>query len=274
MNFNGNALNSTVYLETNSDVTIYTGGDIDTSGNTGINNMTQYAPALAIYGLPGCFDIKLAGNGNIFGHVYAPEAYLHMGGSGGIYAAVGAFFVKQIQINGNMAFHYDEIIGLIMSLPIWVSTQPRNQTVAVGSNVTFTVLTGGGPPRNYRWFFNQTNLLASGITNSSLSLTNVQLTNAGNYSVVVTNVFNAVTSAPASLIVYTDATPTLTVTAGSTDGRFQFSITGVTGLNYTVQASTNLVDWIPLQTNSSPFSFLDTNGNFFSQRFYRSVYLP
>ena len=127
---------------------------------------------------------------------------------------------------------------------------------------------------NYRWFFNQTNLLASG-TNSFLSLTNVQLTNAGNYSVIVTNWFNGVTSTPpASLIVYTDATPTLSVPSNSTNGQFQFSITGVTGLNYTVLASTNLVDWIPLKTNISPFNFVDTNVILFPQRFYRSVYLP
>ena len=143
-----------------------------------------------------------------------------------------------------------------------------------GNNVTFSVSTAGGTPMNYRWFFNQTNLLASG-TNSFLSLTNVQLTNAGNYSVIVTNWFNGVTSTPpASLIVYTDATPTLSVPSNSTNGQFQFSITGVTGLNYTVLASTNLVDWIPLKTNISPFNFVDTNVILFPQRFYRSVYLP
>src|SRR5262249_20679234 len=33
LNFNGNAQNTTLWLETNSDVTIYSGADVDTTGN-------------------------------------------------------------------------------------------------------------------------------------------------------------------------------------------------------------------------------------------------
>ena len=113
LSFNGNGMNSTMWVETNSDVTIYTGASIDTSGNAGINNIAQYAPAFAIYGLPGCTDIDIRGNGNIVAYVYAPEAFLHMGGAGGTYAGIGAFFVRQIQLNGNMDFHYDEQLKLI-----------------------------------------------------------------------------------------------------------------------------------------------------------------
>jgi hypothetical protein len=113
LNFKGNGVSSTMYGETNSDVTIYAGAPIDTTGNAGINNQAQYAPAFAIYGLPGCTDIILAGSGNIVAYVYAPEAFLHMGGSGGTYAGVGAFFVHNIQLNGNMGFHYDEALKLI-----------------------------------------------------------------------------------------------------------------------------------------------------------------
>jgi hypothetical protein len=91
--------------------------------------------------------------------------------------------------------------------------------------------------------------------------------------VVVTNIYGSVTSAPASLIIYSNATPTLTVDSASTNGQFQFDILGVTGLNYSVQASTNLMNWVPLQTNVSPFTFIDTNSTAFPQRFYRSVFM-
>lgn len=124
LTFNGNAANSTMWVETNSDLTIYTGGDIDTKGNTGINNISQYAPAFAIFGLPpgvdtagdnvsGCLNLALAGSGSIVAYVYAPQTFLHMGGSGGAYAAVGAFVVNNIQLNGNMSFHYDEALKLL-----------------------------------------------------------------------------------------------------------------------------------------------------------------
>jgi hypothetical protein len=39
-----------------------------------------------------------------------------------------------------------------------------------------------------------------------------------------------------------------------------------------VEASSNLIDWVALQTNVSPFTFIDKNPTAFPQRFYRSVF--
>jgi len=54
----------------------------------------------------------------------------------------------------------------------------------------------------FRWYFNQTNLLA-GATNASLTLTNVQLGQAGSYSVLVTNLYGSALSSNVALNVYT-----------------------------------------------------------------------
>jgi len=81
-----------------------------------------------------------------------------------------------------------------------ITAQPTNQTVLQSSNAAFSVTATGTAPLNYQWWFNTTNALVGG-TNSSLSLTNVQTTNAGNYSVVITNLAGSVTSAVASLTV-------------------------------------------------------------------------
>jgi hypothetical protein len=35
-----------------------------------------------------------------------------------------------------------------------------------------------------------------------------------------------------------------------------------------------LSGWMPLQTNVSPFTFIDTNAAAFPARFYRAQYLP
>lgn len=75
-------------------------------------------------------------------------------------------------------------------------------------------------------------------------------------------------------MVYSNATPTLTVDSASTNGQFQFDILGVTGLRYSVETSSNLIDWMPLQTNVSPFTFVDTNSTALPQRFYRSLWVP
>jgi Fibronectin type III domain len=54
-------------------------------------------------------------------------------------------------------------------------------------------------------------------------------------------------------------------------GQFSFTVSGTSNSQYIVQASTNLVNWVSLQTNTSPFSFVDPNARQFSHRFYRTV---
>ena len=71
-------------------------------------------------------------------------------------------------------------------------------------NVTFTVYPSGTPPIRFQWRFNDTNL--SGATNSSLVLSNVQWTNAGAYSVVLSNSVGQATSSNALLVLGSIAT--------------------------------------------------------------------
>jgi len=61
----------------------------------------------------------------------------------------------------------------------------------------------------------------------------------------------------------------------STNGEFQFQLTGQIGSNYVIQASTNLTTWIRLATNaisgSGSFLFNDPSATNFSQRYYRAL---
>jgi hypothetical protein len=71
--------------------------------------------------------------------------------------------------------------------------------------------------------------------------------------------------------------PAESATLGSTaygNGRYAFVVSGASGYKYMVQASTDLVNWVSIQTNTAPFTFVDTNAGQFSQRFYRSVSNP
>ena len=77
--------------------------------------------------------------------------------------------------------------------------QPTNQTVAVGGTVTLVGLAQGASPLYYQWTFNGTNLI--GATNSSLTLSNVQFSQAGNYALLVTNNYGSATSSIATLAV-------------------------------------------------------------------------
>jgi hypothetical protein len=66
---------------------------------------------------------------------------------------------------------------------------------------------------------------------------------------------------------------TLTSVAGA-DNRFALGVAGISGHQYVVEASTDLVNWVPVYTNNAPFTFTDPDAGKFLQRFYRSVYAP
>jgi len=81
----------------------------------------------------------------------------------------------------------------------FIATQPTNQTTALGSAATFSVVAGGSTPLNYQWNFNGTNIV--GATNITLTLTNVQPSQAGNYAVQVVNSYGSTSSLTATLTV-------------------------------------------------------------------------
>jgi hypothetical protein len=58
-------------------------------------------------------------------------------------------------------------------------------TTATGTNVLFAFIADGIAPLNYQWFKNGRKL--HGETNAFFFLTNIRLTDAGNYSIVVSN---------------------------------------------------------------------------------------
>jgi hypothetical protein len=64
---------------------------------------------------------------------------------------------------------------------------------------------------------------------------------------------------------------------GLSNGQFNFQIGGDAGPDYTIQASTNLVNWASLLTTNSPalpFFWSDSDSTNFSQRFYRVLLGP
>ncbi len=82
-------------------------------------------------------------------------------------------------------------------IPLVITTQPTNQAAFIGGSAKFNVGAAGGTPVSYHWQFNSTNL--DGATNASLTLSNVQTSQLGTYTVVVSNVYTNLTSSLATL---------------------------------------------------------------------------
>ena len=77
--------------------------------------------------------------------------------------------------------------------------QPGRQTVMRGNTAAFRAAVLGDSPLNYQWRLNGIDL--AGATNSSLNLPSAQPDQAGNYTLIVTNTWGAVTSRVAVLTV-------------------------------------------------------------------------
>jgi hypothetical protein len=90
---------------------------------------------------------------------------------------------------------------MLFTLPPAITAPPLTHTAEMGSLAAFWVQATNTPSgATCQWYFNGTNALG-GATNSYLDLANVQSAQAGAYTVVVTNLYAAVTSAPALLSV-------------------------------------------------------------------------
>ena len=82
--------------------------------------------------------------------------------------------------------------------PSIILAQPRSQSgYAREAALEFTVTVAGQGPFGYQWQFNGEDIL--GATNSFLSLTNLDWSQVGLYSVVISNVYGVVTSENATL---------------------------------------------------------------------------
>ena len=81
---------------------------------------------------------------------------------------------------------------LTLIIPATITQQPQSANVQPGSNVNFSVVATSSSPITYQWRFNDVDI--PGANNSTLTLTNVQEEQAGNYLVVVTDAVGSIRS--------------------------------------------------------------------------------
>ncbi len=178
----------------------------------------------------------------------------------------GAILTTQVAHLANCAFAWNPAsVGPASAgsdSPIWgpytntapvIWTSPASQTPTIWTTVDLTASASGAAPLGYLWFFNGTNAL-SGATNPSIELTNIQLSQAGAYTVVVTNALGAVTSPPALVEVLTpppriDAAPTNQSVVLDASVAFSVAASGYPPLSY--QWFFDATNSLPGQTNTT-----------------------
>jgi hypothetical protein len=100
---------------------------------------------------------------------------------------------------------------------------------------------------------------------------NASITNTVTFEYVVPTLTAAVTSAVEAVIA--TPTPATLAPASFANGQFALTVTGETNVQCIVQSSTNLINWVSVQTNTPPFTYVDTDAGQFKQRYYRTVYV-
>jgi len=153
-----------------------------------------------------------------------------------------------------------------------IHVQPTNQTVRAGSNVTLRVV--AEYPCGNQWYFNGAPL--SNGWASTLTISNFQAANVGDYHVVVSNrdfvVSNLITSQVARVSLFGQAQLGAIATLGN---KFVFQVPGDAGQTFVIETTTDLTAsaaWIPIHTNSAPFWFTNSATTADQQRFYRTIF--
>jgi hypothetical protein len=108
----------------------------------------------------------------------------------------GDYMVVAVNVAGSIT---SVVAILTVTAPPVITSQPTNVSVVDGATAAFEVLAAGTGPFVYQWQFDETNI--DGATSDTLSLTNVQMNQAGPYDVVVSNIYGRVVSSNALLTV-------------------------------------------------------------------------
>ena len=142
--------------------------------------------------------------------------------------------------SGNAAYSTNKIVVQDQSPPV-ILTQPQTQTNLIGSTATFSVAATACTPIAFQWYFNNATLTAQ--TNSLLTLSNLNISAAGNYSVVATASGGSSTSVVATLTVNL-LSSTVAVTSSENPSGFKDNVsftaaTTPTNATGTVQFFTN-----------------------------------
>jgi hypothetical protein len=155
-----------------------------------------------------------------------------------------------------------------------ITTPPQSQTNNQGNAATFSVVAAGTPLLFYQWRFNGTNI--AGATLSSYTRYALQASDAGSYSVFITNGVGAATSANALLTVIGAAPPPqIDSLAKLPDGKFEIEVGGGPG-NFAIESASGLSGWtqlVSLTATGAVFQYIDPDINQAS-RFYRIRVLP
>ena len=155
--------------------------------------------------------------------------------------------------------------------PHITQVQPSSVVTNASANVSFTVTASGTAPFSYQWMDNNNNPIPWG-TNATLNLTNVQVSQAGTYTVNVTDFYGGPASTNVNLTVtqvpqiIADVTPTNVVLYATEPTTLSVTVSGSSPLHYQwyqngvpVSGATNTAYTFPAMQGTNTYYVTVTN---------------
>ena len=168
------------------------GGAKDLSGNNydgELNGDAKIIEAVGIRGLPGKYELLNV----IAGEDYVIESFVDLNGDGKKSPAEPFSISQPFNIN-------EEISELNIELldPVQITMQPNSISVAKNEDMKFSVDVIGTGPFTFQWFKNGKELVDNdrifGADTDSIIIKNIELSDSGVYSVVVSNTISEIIS--------------------------------------------------------------------------------
>ena len=217
-----------------------TSSQISTSVNVSTSITTQPVAAAACAGASASFTVSATGQGtltyqwqkngvNITGNNTATTNTLTLSGVSSSDAAN-----YSVIVTGGCGASTSSNASFTLNTATSITTQPVAVTQCNGTNATYSVVAVGQGTLSYQWRLNGSPI--SGATNSSYTVNNIALANAGNYSVVISGGCGNLTSSNASLTVQPltsiSTQPTASTLCQNNNANFSVTASGQGTLSY------------------------------------------
>jgi hypothetical protein len=152
---------------------------------------------------------------------------------------------------------------------------PRQQTVLAGGSTTLSAAAFANQFATFQWECNGVDI--PGATNSTLTLSDLAWTESGIYRAIISYPMGSIETPAMSVTVPALKFDSFRLSYMATNG-LSMRVTGSSGqYPVVIYATTNLVDWTPVYTNSATTNaiiFTDGMSNRNQYRFYRAVEPP